>query len=57
MFGSLGVTEMLVIGAILVLLFGPSQIPKLGKSIGATIREFKGVGKELSKLHDEDDVA
>jgi TatA/E family protein of Tat protein translocase len=54
MFG-LGMGEMLVISAILVLIFGPSQVPKLGKSLGQTIKEFRNVGKELSTLHDDKD--
>lgn len=46
---NLGPTEMLIIGAIVLVLFGPSQIPKLGRSLGATIREFRGVAKELQQ--------
>jgi sec-independent protein translocase protein TatA len=49
MFGSLGLPEILVIGVILALLFGPSQLPKLGRSIGETIREFRAIGKEIER--------
>ena len=48
MFG-LGVTEMALIGAALALLFGPSQLPKLGRSIGETIKEVRGIGKTLTE--------
>lgn len=47
MLGGLGMPELLVIGAILVVLFGPSQLPKIGRAAGDTIREFRKVGKEL----------
>lgn len=47
MFGSLGLPEILIIGIILALLFGPSQLPKLGRSLGETIKEFRGIGREL----------
>ncbi len=47
--GNLGLTEMLLIGVVLLLLFGPSQLPKLGKSLGEGIREFKKAGKELTE--------
>jgi sec-independent protein translocase protein TatA len=47
--------ELLVIGAVLMLFFGPSQLPKLGKSIGQTIKEFKSAGKELRKSIDGED--
>lgn len=54
MFGTLGLPEILVIGIILALIFGPSQLPKLGRSLGETIREVRNVGKELQTLHDDD---
>ena len=50
---NLGMMEMGIIGGILVILFGPSQLPKLGRSIGQTIKEFRGVSKELREMHDE----
>ena len=48
--GSLGVPELLVIFVILVLLFGASKIPQLGKGLGEAIRNFK---KGLSGGDDE----
>lgn len=57
MFGSLGPMELVIIGVIAMLIFGPSQIPKIGRSIGDSIREFKGAGKELMKaIGDEDET-
>ncbi len=41
LFGMPGVTEMLIIGGIVVLLFGTSKIAKLGKGLGEGIRNFK----------------
>ena len=38
--GNLGLTEMLLIGVVLLLFFGPSRLPELGKSIGKGIQEF-----------------
>lgn len=54
MLGGLGMTELLVIAGIVALIFGPRQIPKMGKALGETIREFRGVKKELEKFHDDD---
>ncbi len=45
----LGFTEILLIGVVLLLLFGPSQLPKLGRSLGEGIREFKKAGKEITE--------
>jgi sec-independent protein translocase protein TatA len=39
--GSIGVTELLIIFVILVLLFGASKIPQLGKGLGEGIKNFK----------------
>lgn len=37
----LGVTELLVILAIVVLLFGGKKLPQLGSSVGEAMRNFK----------------
>ncbi|MCI8513095.1 MAG: twin-arginine translocase TatA/TatE family subunit [Lachnospiraceae bacterium] len=39
--GKLGTTELLVIFAIVLLIFGPKYLPRLGKSFGKTIKGFK----------------
>ena len=45
----LGIYELTVILAIAALIFGPARLPKLGRAIGDTIREFRGVGKEIER--------
>lgn len=48
--GKLGMTELLVILAIILVLFGPTQLPKLSKTLGKTISGFKkGIEEELDK--------
>ena len=39
--GRIGLPELLVIFLILVVLFGASKIPQLGKGLGEGIRNFK----------------
>jgi len=46
--GNLGMTEILLIAGILLIFFGPSKLPELGKALGKGIQEFKKAGKELS---------
>jgi sec-independent protein translocase protein TatA len=41
MFRQFGWPEILIILLIALLIFGPSKLPQLGKSIGKTIREFR----------------
>jgi sec-independent protein translocase protein TatA len=45
MFG-LGLPEMIVVLVIGIVVFGPSKLPSLGKSLGEAIRGFK---KEISE--------
>jgi sec-independent protein translocase protein TatA len=46
--GPLGGTELLVIFIIILLLFGPSQIPKMARGLGQAMREFKKAQREIS---------
>ncbi|WLT32814.1 twin-arginine translocase TatA/TatE family subunit [Geothrix sp. PMB-07] len=52
--GNLGITEILLIGLALLLFFGPSRLPELGKSLGKGIQEFKKAGKELTEAVSEE---
>jgi sec-independent protein translocase protein TatA len=42
----LGMTELLIILAIVILIFGVNKIPQLGKGLGEGIRNFKSSLKE-----------
>ncbi len=50
---NLGAPEILLIALVILLLFGASRLPKLGRSMGQSIRGFKKGLNEDS--HDEDD--
>ena len=43
---NLGIPELLIILAIIVLLFGVGKLPQLGKGIGEGIRNFKQAVKD-----------
>lgn len=45
--GSLGVPELILIGIVVLLLFGARRLPEIGSSIGKGIREFK---KSISEI-------
>ena len=53
MFGSLGFGEILLILLIVVLIFGTSRIPELGRGLGEGIKNFKKAikGEEEEKKH------
>ena len=44
--GRFGMTEILVILAIVLLLFGGRKIPELMKGLGSGIKEFKNAAKD-----------
>ncbi len=57
MFG-LGSTELLVVFVIILLVFGPSQIPKMARGLGEAMREFRRAQREIGdELHSEEHPA
>lgn len=52
-----GMMELGVIVFIVVLIFGPKQIPRLGKAFGDTIRNLRDAGRELTKDKEDGDAA
>ncbi len=53
MFGKLGIPELVLIGGIALVIFGPSKLPEIGKAFGQGINQFKSnldtSGKEEEK--------
>ena len=56
MFGSLGVPELLIILAIVILIFGVNKLPRLGKGLGEGIKNFKDSVKTSGNDADENDT-
>lgn len=55
MFGSLGFQELLVILLIVVIIFGASKLPQLGRGIGEGIKNFRDSLRDASgKKGDKD---
>jgi len=46
LFGPIGLPEMLIILVIIILIFGASRLPEIGKGIGAGIKNFKASVKD-----------
>jgi len=57
MFGSLGLPELLIILAIVVLIFGVNKLPRLGKGLGEGIRNFKDSVKSGGTEDDDNGAA
>ena len=50
MIGDVGLMEVLIIGAVVLLLFGAGKIGGLGKDLGTSVREFRRA------IRDDDEV-
>jgi sec-independent protein translocase protein TatA len=46
MFGRIGIPELLIILVIILVLFGASRLPEIGRGIGKGIRNFKDANKD-----------
>jgi sec-independent protein translocase protein TatA len=59
MFGSLGVPELLLILLIVIIIFGASKLPQLGKGLGEGIKNFRSSlkGEGASKDNASKDTA
>jgi sec-independent protein translocase protein TatA len=52
-FQSFGLPELGIILLIALIIFGPAQLPKIGRSVGKAIREFRASSTEVSKAIQE----
>jgi sec-independent protein translocase protein TatA len=57
-FQSIGPTELIIVLAIVLLIFGPKRLPTLGRQLGSGMREFKDsiTRKDSRGDLDEDDA-
>jgi sec-independent protein translocase protein TatA len=49
--GRIGWGEILVIGLVVIVLFGAKRLPEIGSALGKAIREFKKASKEDNSTH------
>jgi sec-independent protein translocase protein TatA len=53
--GGIGLPEVLLVLAIVLIIFGPKRLPALGRSLGSGMRNFKESVSGKDKGDDEDD--
>ncbi|MEQ1626784.1 MAG: twin-arginine translocase TatA/TatE family subunit [Nitrospira sp.] len=53
MFGSLGITELILILVIVLIIFGAGKLPQLGEGIGKAIKGFKKSVHEADAIEAE----
>ena len=54
MFGSIGMSELMVILVIALIVFGPRKLPELGRTLGRTMAEFKKATTQLQETLEEE---
>jgi sec-independent protein translocase protein TatA len=52
--GRLGAPELILILAIALVIFGPSKLPEIGKSLGNALGEFKSQANKVTEEFTED---
>ncbi len=55
--GFIGLPELMLLGLVVLLVFGPKRLPEMGRSMGRGLREFKDSVTGDKKQVDDDDVA
>lgn len=53
MLQNIGIPGLLMILVVILILFGPSKLPELGRAVGRTLHEFKASARELVDGKDE----
>jgi len=56
-FGSLGLPELIFIFVIALLLFGPKQLPHIGRSLGRALGEFRRASNDFKRTIEEEVAA
>ena len=57
MFGSLGFPELFFIFVIALILFGPKQLPHIGRSLGRALGEFRRASNDFKQTIEEEVAA
>jgi sec-independent protein translocase protein TatA len=52
---NLGPTELIIVLAIVMLLFGAAKLPKLARSLGESAKEFKNATTALDSVNETQD--
>jgi sec-independent protein translocase protein TatA len=53
MLQSIGTTEWIVIGAVVLLLFGGKKIPEFFKGLGDAVKEFRKASRDIASSDDD----
>ncbi len=52
MLPAIGAPELIIVAVIAIIIFGPSKLPDLGRSLGKSFREFRSATDEITEIKD-----
>ena len=52
--GPVGIPELLIILALVLLIFGPKRLPEMAKGLGQSVREFRKGVRDMKKDFDDE---
>ncbi|MBW7455006.1 twin-arginine translocase TatA/TatE family subunit [Paenibacillus sepulcri] len=55
MLQNIGLPGLMMILVVVLIVFGPTKLPELGRAVGRTLHEFKSSAKDLVADHKEED--
>jgi len=56
-FGSIGMPELILIFVVALLLFGPKQLPNIGRTLGRALGEFRRASNDFRRTIEEEVAA
>ncbi len=55
MFHNFGLQELILLLVIVLIIFGPKNLPKIGQALGKSIKEFRKASRDIKKEFEDEE--